>query len=138
VKFRGPAFRAREAERYASLRQGEKMKVYCGFAIADSMFPAECRIVKHQLTVEIVHIAVSNGAIPCLNPSHAATIAAMKERFGITVAIPEKAPLVNLQPGDSVIVMSVRGLPRLEGRHEYTPEEIEKASVAFAEYTVEA
>ena len=113
------------------------MKVYFGFAVADSMFPAECRIVKHQLTVEMVKIGVKNGAIPCLNPSHIATIAAMKERLGIDIAIPEKAPLVNLSSGDSVIVMSVRGLPRLEGRHEYTSEEIAKASFAFAEYTVE-
>ena len=114
------------------------MKVYFGFAVADSMFPAECRIVKRQMTPGMAKVAVENGAIPCLNPSHTATIAAMKERFGIEVVIPEKAPMVNLQSGDSVIVMSVRGLPRLEGRHEYTPEEIEKASFAFAEYTVEA
>ena len=114
------------------------MKVYFGFAVADSMFPEECRIVKHQLTAEMVKVGIEKGAIPCLNPSHTATIEAMRERFGIEVVIPEKAPMVNLQYGDSVIVMSVRGLPRLEGRHEYTPEEIEKASFAFAEYTVEA
>ena len=45
-------------------------------------------------------------------------------RFGIDVVIPEKPPIVSLHPGDSVIVMAVRGLPRLEGRHEYTPEEV--------------
>lgn len=114
------------------------MKSYFGFAIADSMFPAECRISKRQLTVEMVKIGVANGAIPCLNPSHTATIAAMRERFGIDVVIPEKPPIVSLHPGDSVIVMAVRGLPRLEGRHEYTPEEIAGATFSFSEYLVEA
>lgn len=114
------------------------MKSYFGFAIADSMFPAECRISKRQLTVEMVKIGIANGAIPCLNPSHTATIAAMRERFGIVVTIPEKAPLVNLQAGDSVIVLSVRGLPRLEGRHEYTQEEVTGATFSFSEYLVSA
>ncbi len=108
------------------------MKKYFGFAIADSMFPAFCRIEKRQLTPELAKHGIEH-ATPCLNPSH---IAAMRERFGLDVAIPEKAPIVSLQPGDSVIVMSVRGLPRLEGRHEYTPEEIAAASFAFSEYEV--
>jgi hypothetical protein len=32
--------------------------------------------------------------------------------------------------------MGVRGLPRLEGRHEYTEEEIAAATFSFSEYTV--
>lgn len=114
------------------------MNTFFGFAIADSMFPAECRIEKRALTPAMAKMAIENGAIPCLNPSHMATITAMRERFGIDVVIPGKPPVVALQPGDSVIVMAVRGLPRLTDRHEYTPDEIAGASFAFSCYEVSA
>lgn len=35
----------------------------------------------------------------------------MKSRYGIEVEIPEIPPRVSLGPGDSIIVMAVRGLP---------------------------
>lgn len=111
------------------------MKVYFGFAIADSMFPDDCAIVKRKLEAEEAK-GLIQSAIPCLNPSHAATIEAMVERFGIQVEIPEKPPAISLQPGDVVVVMGVRGLPRLTDRHHYTPEEIEEASFKFSEYLV--
>jgi hypothetical protein len=75
--------------------------------------------------------------IPCLNPSHKATIDAMQLRYGINISIPEKAPIVKLSKSDSVIVMSVRGLPRLDAtRHEYTETEIGNATFAFSIYEV--
>ena len=52
------------------------------------------------------------------------------------MAIPEAPSRVSLGSGDSVIVMGVRGLSRLTDRHEYTEEEIAKASFLFAEYRV--
>jgi hypothetical protein len=70
------------------------MTTYFGFAIADSMFPTTCTVSRRSLTVEEVRDAVSNGVTSCLNPSHAATIAAMKVRCGIDAPIPEKAPNV--------------------------------------------
>jgi hypothetical protein len=60
----------------------------------------------------------------------------MKEKFGLNVAIPAMAPRVALNAGDSVIVMGVRGLIRLEGRHEYTEEEVAQATFQFSMYTV--
>ena len=113
------------------------MKTYFGFAVADSMFPhsAECTILRRELDVEAAREMIA-GAIPCLNPSHQATIAAMRERFGIDVAIPETPPRVELQDGDRMIVMGVRGLPRLTDRHEYTAEEIEGAEFRFSEYRI--
>lgn len=109
---------------------------YFGFAIADSMFPAECGIKKEKFNVaegaEKIQAAVS-----CCNPSHSATIAAANSRFGLELEIPEKPPQVALQSGDSVIVMGVRGLPRLTDRHEYTQEEIDGATFVFSKYTVE-
>ncbi|MDD4761677.1 MAG: hypothetical protein PHZ25_01475 [Candidatus Pacebacteria bacterium] len=112
------------------------MKTYFGFALADSMFNRNCTINRHSLSVEEVKERVARGVESCCNPSHKATIDAMGSRFGIEVTIPEVPPRVSLESGDSIIVMGVRGLPRLTDRHEYTEEEIAKASFLFAEYFV--
>ena len=115
-------------------------KLYFGFAIADSMFSCDVSLTRHELSPEETQAIISltqGKVVPCLNPSHTATIEAMKNRFGIEVEVPEKAPQVALNKGDSLIVMSVRGLPRLDAtRHEYTSEEIAGASFKFAIYTV--
>ncbi len=65
---------------------------YFGFALADSMFVGECVIVRRNLTVDEVKLAVQEGVEPCLNPSHQATINAMRSRYGIDVAIPDAPP----------------------------------------------
>ncbi len=118
--------------------EGDKKmgKTYFGFAIADSMFNGNCTITRRILSLDEVKERIKEGVISCLNPSHKATIQAMKNRFGIEVEIPETPPRVTLNSGDSVIVLGVRGLPRLTDRHEYTEEEIANASFSFAEYTV--
>ncbi|MBQ7040622.1 hypothetical protein IJN73_00955 [Candidatus Saccharibacteria bacterium] len=111
------------------------MTKYFGFALADSMFGGNCDIRRTVLTTEEVR-AMEKEFTPCLNPSHKATIDAMRARFGIEVEIPETPPKVALTTGDSIIVMGVRGLPRLTDRHEYTEEEIATATFSFSEYTV--
>ncbi|MEI6863947.1 MAG: hypothetical protein WCK46_01045 [Candidatus Adlerbacteria bacterium] len=113
------------------------MTNFFGFALADSMFSGEATIRRRKLTVEKVAERVKAWVEPCLNPSHAATIAAMRDKFGLDVGIPATPPRVVLGSGDSVIVMGVRGLPRLTDRHEYTAEEVAKASFEFHEYSVE-
>jgi len=112
------------------------MKTYFAFALADSMFAGDCTITRRVLSVEEVKALVAQGVESCCNPSHKATIDAMRTRFGIDVSIPETPPRVVLDPGDSVIIMGVRGLPRLTDRHEYTKEEIAQATFSFAMYTV--
>ena len=115
----------------------EENKVFFGFALADSMFQGNCEIVRKTLSAEEVAEMAKEGRLtPCLNPSHQATITAMQKRFGIQVNIPETPPRVALGEGDSVVVMGVRGLPRLTDRHEYTEEEIEGATFSFSMYTV--
>lgn len=111
---------------------------YFGFALADGMFDVsgECMIKRQPMTIEEAKAKIEQGVDPCLNPSHAPTIDAMRQRFDINVPIPEKAPFANVNHGDSVLVMGVRGLPRLEGRHEYTEEEIKGATFKFTLYTV--
>ncbi len=60
----------------------------------------------------------------------------MQSRFGIDVEIPAEPPRVSLNVGDSVIVMGVRGLPRMTDRHEYSVDEVAAATFQFAQYTV--
>ena len=113
------------------------MNKYFGFALADSMFNGDVTISRRSLTPGQVKEMARDGVLtPCLNPSHQATIDAMRQRFGIEVEIPETPPRVEVGTSDSAIVMGVRGLPRLTDRHEYTAEEIASASFTFAEYTV--
>ncbi|MBP9802980.1 MAG: hypothetical protein KBD14_01580 [Candidatus Pacebacteria bacterium] len=112
-------------------------KKYFGFAIADSMFPGDCEVSRKSLSVAEVKELLAKGVISCCNSSHQATIVAAEKRFGLTLEVPEKAPQVSLESGDAVIVMSVRGLARLqENRHEYTDEEIASATFAFGMWTV--
>src|SRR5437762_2527317 len=109
-------------------------KTFFGFALADGMFQGNCVIDRQTLSIDQVRELVETGLEPCLNPSHQATIDAMRSRFGIDVPIPESPPRVLLNRGDRVVVMGVRGLPRMEGRHEYTEEEIAGATFSFAVY----
>lgn len=111
-------------------------KTFFGFALADSMFSGDCAITRRALSVDEVRQLVAAGVESCCNPSHVATIEAMRARFGLHVEIPAAPPRVSLGSGDSVIVMGVRGLPRLTDRHEYTAEEVEQASFTFSLYSV--
>lgn len=113
------------------------MKTYFGFAIADSMFPENC-LLRKETFKGIVPKAEIESAISCVNVSHQATIEALRNRFGIQVVVPIMPPKVSLDYGDQFIVMSVRGLPRLTDRHEYTQQEIDQATFNFSIYTVGA
>jgi len=114
------------------------MNKFFGFAISDSMFDGDLTVFRKTRTAEEVKKMADDGVLtPCLNPSHQATIDAMRQRFGIEVEIPEKAPVVKLEAGDGIVVMGVRGLPRLGvDRHEFTEEEIASATFTFSEWTV--
>ena len=112
------------------------MTIYFGFAIADGMFSDHAIICREGLSSEKAIAMISNGVTPCVNKFHTATIDAMQSRFGINVSIPDTPPRVTLDGGDSIIVMSVRGLPRLTESRHYTPQEIEKATFAFSSYRV--
>lgn len=120
-------------------------KLFFGFALADSMFAGDVTITRKELDVATAKAILANASVegknlelvPCLNPSHQATIDAMRIRYGIEVDIPATAPQVQLATGDYLVVMGVRGLPRLDAtRHEYTQAEIEQATFKFSLYSV--
>jgi len=108
---------------------------YFGFAVSDSMFNGDSDIRRKAISEDEAARLIKD-AIICLNPSHKATISVMTEKFGIQVEIPETPPRVSLSNGDSLVVMGVRGLPRLTDRHEYSPEEISGATFKFSLYTI--
>lgn len=112
------------------------MRIFFGFAVADSMFPGDCLISRRAMEVAEVKAMIEQGVEPCLNPSHVATIDAMRKRFNINVAIPETPPKVELRKGDRLVVMGVRGLPRLTDRHEYTEDEVAKATFSSSLYEI--
>lgn len=114
------------------------MATFFGFAMSDAMFEGEVTVRRTVTNPEDIRAAAEAGElIPCLNPSHMATIAAMEGKFGIHVPIPDTAPKVSLGAGDTLIVMGVRGLPRLGAdRHEYTDEEVASATFSFARWDV--
>lgn len=110
---------------------------YFGFAFSLSMLPeGKLPMTKYDLTVEEVRERLPSMSL-CLNPSHEATVKAARERFQLPIEVPEKPARINLQKGDSVVVMQVMGLPRLTDRREYTEEEIAKASFTFREISIE-
>ncbi len=112
-------------------------KRYVGLALANSMFNGECTIHRKVLQAEQAKRHLSGDVESCCNPSHTATIKAIRERFAIELPIPETPPQVSLSSGDSILVIGVRGLPRLTDRHQYTEAEIASAEFEFALYTLE-
>ena len=92
----------------------------------------------YKITPEDFKQAVSSNIVSCCNPSHKATLQALKEKFGIEVSVPSTPPRVTLGMGDCLYVFQVSGLPRLTDRHEYTAQEIENAKFSFMSVAVEA
>lgn len=102
---------------------------YFGFAFSPAMLgslPSNVDFQEQEIDSAMGEI---EAAVSCLNPSHTATIDALGSRFGITATIPTAAPRVVLQPGDTLLLLQVFGLPRLGAdRKEYSAEEIAGAT----------
>lgn len=114
-------------------------KIFMGLAMSDTMFQENAVLTRRPISrEEIVNLLTSGHIIGTFNPSHKASIDALGKRFNIDVSglIPETPPRVVLNPGDRLIVLSIRGLPRLTDRHEYTEDEVASATFAFGEWSV--
>lgn len=119
------------------------MSVFFTFGVSDSMLLGSegQMILRDQITPEEAKEIISfaqarDNLVVGLNPSHAASISVMQKRFGIEVKIPERAPKIQLQHGNVLVLMGISGLPRLEGRHEYTPEEVAQATFTFSTWRI--
>lgn len=114
-------------------------KTYFSFAISDQMFSDGVSIHRNVMSAELVRglIEEKDDVVFAVNPSHVATLCVARDKFGIDVKVPTTAPKISLKAGDTLIIMQVRGLPRLGGdRHEYTQGEIDSASFTFAAWSV--
>jgi len=110
--------------------------IFFGLAIADSMFEPTTTIRRQPLSADEVKTIVGSGrATSACNASHANTLSALAAKHGIVISA-QGAPKVALKPGDSIVVMSVRGLPRLEGTAQYSDEQIAAATFVFGKWTV--
>jgi len=112
------------------------MSTYFGFAISDTMFSGDLTLRRRELNIEQVRELVDKGVISGINPSHKGTVNLLKE-LRLDVEIPKSPPNVQLGPGDELIVMSVRGLPRLTDRHQYTPEELADAEIEYSLWEID-
>lgn len=121
------------------------MKIYVGLAIADSMFPEQCQVERRPCPPPLLLKLLSppeegddSILVNCCNPSHVSTLQALKARYDVDLiaTIPPTPPRVSAQIGDLVLVLSVRGLPRLTDRHEYTEAEVSSATFSFGMWNV--
>lgn len=114
---------------------------YFGFAIADSMFPQNCSIMRKPLNTEEFVCFLRSGVVSCCNGSHQATVDVLNQilkPFAVHVDIPQSPPQVKLEKsGDSIVVLSVRGLPRLTDNRHYTQEEIASATFVYGLWELE-
>ncbi len=111
-------------------------KIYFSFSISDNMFEGDGSIERRMLTPEEAKELITPDVESIINPSHKSTIDIMRDRYGIDLPVPKFPPQVRLKPGDRIIVMGVRNLPRLFRRHQYTDEEMANAEFSFALYSV--
>lgn len=112
------------------------MATYVGLALADGMFSEEATASRRPLTVDEARSMVEAGVISACNPSHALTLAALRDKHGIAVPVPEKAPFVKLAPGDQLIVLSARFPRRLAEGEVWSAEDVDKAEFKFGLWTV--
>lgn len=112
-------------------------KLYFAFTTSDSMWPANCRLQRLALTEEGARRLITTFKVEsACNPRHTGSIKAMRRKFGDRIPIPERPPQVRLTFGDEIVIMSLRGLPRLEEPREYTDAEMERATFEYALYRV--
>ena len=108
------------------------MSTYIGLAFSAQMLSGSGRIAFEQVPIDQIKV---DGLVSCANPSHKASLDALKTRYGIEIPVSEKAPKVSLaNVGDAIIVLQISGLPR-ETR-EFTAEEVAKANFSAMKFTV--
>lgn len=113
------------------------MTTFVSLAVSDTMFPDECSMSKLSIDAERAKkILEREGIVSALNPSHASTIDVIRRKFDISLPIPERAPKVALQSGDSLIVLQAQ-LPRLAEGEVHSQETVENAKIKFSLWKVQ-
>jgi len=112
-------------------------RTFVGLAMSSTMFAGEVLLVRLPISASRAKRLVEDEeCVSCANPSHSATVDALREKFGISIPIPETAPKVTLESGDTLIVLSARFSLRLAEGERYSAEEIAAATIEFVAYAV--
>jgi hypothetical protein len=110
-------------------------RTFVGLAMSSTMFAEEALLVRMPINAKrVMDIAESEECVSCVNPSHIATIEALREKYGINLPIPETAPKVTLEPGDTLVILSARFNRRLAEGERYSAEEVAAATFEFVAY----
>lgn len=112
------------------------MTTFVSLAISDTMFPDSCDLKKETIFPETVKLLLQGDVVSALNPSHASTIDVIRRKFDISLPIPERAPKVALQSGDSLIVLQAQ-LPRLAEGEVHSQETVENTKIKFSLWRVQ-
>lgn len=116
------------------------MTVFISLALSDTMFPDACSASKRSLEPEEIRFMLEGSGnysvVSALNPSHATTIDAIRRRFDLELPIPERAPKVQLEAGDFLVVVQAQ-LPRLAEGQVHSQETIDTAVFKFSLWTVD-
>ncbi len=114
---------------------------YFGFAVAHSMFRTfdntNSIITRSPISIKEIKEKLLEGELQSFcKPINRATIEAINKKFNLNIPTLKRPVFIELGPLDSVIVVSVDNLPRLEKEGEYNNEEICNAQFSFVIYTV--
>lgn len=112
------------------------MKIFISLAVSATMFPERGQIDMRPLTILEVEMFLQHPTLEsALNPSHKTTIDAVYRKYGLQLPVPEKAPKVSLEQGDSLIIIQAN-LPRLAEGEVHSDEIVENASISFRLWSV--
>ncbi len=112
---------------------------YLGLAFSHQMIENGNSVSFKEISVDEVRRIVDKGEfVNCCNKFHIETLVALDKIYGINLfkSVPEVPPHVHLVAGDTLILTSVVGLPRLTEHRGFTQEEIDGATFAFRLLTV--
>jgi len=112
------------------------MAIYISLAVSATMFPVAGEIYMEECTPAQVSIAIRRrGAVSAANPSHKATLDAIKRKYNIEIPVEEKPPKVKLQDKDELIIVQAH-LPRLAEGEVHSDETVREAKITFHRWIV--
>lgn len=113
--------------------------IYISLAVSATMFPEQCSIkcepCSAEMVQDILDVHPEHDIVSALNPSHATTIDVIRRRHNLDLPIPERAPKVALQAGDSLVIIQAN-LPRLAEGDVHSEETVQNAPISFRFWSV--
>lgn len=110
---------------------------YVSLALSDTMLPDRPTLNPQRVRLSPVRAKAllrewGGEVVSALNPSHSATIAAVKERCGVSLPVGKDAPQIVLAEGDYLLVCQAKFPRRLKEGERYSDLEIACAPISFS------